>query len=67
MTHPEPLRCSFCGKSQHDVTLLIADALANICGECVDLATAVARHSRTGIAAHREMLPADIGLKWVVA
>ena len=32
-----PLRCSFCGKSQHDVQKLIAGPGVYICDECVGL------------------------------
>jgi hypothetical protein len=32
-----PLRCSFCGKSQHDVRKLIAGPSVFICDECVEL------------------------------
>jgi hypothetical protein len=31
------LYCSFCGKSQHEVTKLLAGPAVHICGECVDL------------------------------
>jgi len=31
------LFCSFCGKSQHEVTKLIAGPSVYICNECVDL------------------------------
>lgn len=31
------LHCDFCGKSQHDVRLLVAGQKANICNECVGL------------------------------
>ena len=34
---PVILYCSFCGKSQHEVTKLIAGPTAFICNECVDL------------------------------
>jgi ATP-dependent Clp protease ATP-binding subunit ClpX len=30
-----PMRCSFCGKSQHEVRSLLASAKANICEECI--------------------------------
>ncbi len=33
----EALRCSFCGKSQHDVVRLVAGPGVYICNECVDL------------------------------
>jgi ATP-dependent Clp protease ATP-binding subunit ClpX len=32
-----PLRCSFCGKSQHDVRKLIAGPTVYICDECIEL------------------------------
>jgi hypothetical protein len=31
------LRCSFCGKSQHEVSKLIAGPSVYICNECVDI------------------------------
>ena len=33
----DPLYCSFCGKSQHEVKKLIAGPTVFICDECVDL------------------------------
>ena len=32
-----PLNCSFCGKSQHEVRKLIAGPTVFICNECVEL------------------------------
>ena len=32
-----PLYCSFCGKSQHEVRKLIAGPTVFICNECVEL------------------------------
>ena len=32
-----PLYCSFCGKSQHEVRKLIAGPTVFICDECVEL------------------------------
>lgn len=38
MTHvKQPLHCSFCGKSQHDVRKLIAGPTVFICDECIEL------------------------------
>ena len=37
----QPLRCSFCSKSQHDVRSLIAGPGVYICDECVDLCTGI--------------------------
>ena len=36
----EILYCSFCGKSQHEVTRLLAGKLAHICDQCITLSTA---------------------------
>lgn len=33
----KPMCCSFCGKSQHDVTVLIAGPAVSICNECVEI------------------------------
>ena len=35
----EPLRCSFCGKSQRDVAKLVAGPAVQICSECVEICT----------------------------
>jgi hypothetical protein len=40
---PRPLRCSFCGKSQHDVRRLIAGPGVYICDECVEVCLDVIR------------------------
>jgi ATP-dependent Clp protease ATP-binding subunit ClpX len=37
--NPDPLRCSFYGKSQKQVKKLIAGPRVFICDECVDLST----------------------------
>src|ERR1700726_628684 len=37
------LHCSFCGKSQHRVSKLIAGPSAQICDECVELCTDIVR------------------------
>lgn len=34
---PPPLACSFCGKSQHEVSKLVAGPTSLICDECVEL------------------------------
>jgi ClpX C4-type zinc finger protein/glyoxalase superfamily protein len=38
---PQTLYCSFCGKSQHEVSKLVAGPTAFICDECVDICTDV--------------------------
>jgi hypothetical protein len=39
----DPLYCSFCGKSQHEVKRLVAGATSLICNECVELCTEIFR------------------------
>jgi ATP-dependent Clp protease ATP-binding subunit ClpX len=41
------LRCSFCGKHQHDVAKLVAGPGVYICDECVDLCTQIIAESMT--------------------
>ncbi len=39
-------RCSFCGKSQHEVKHLIAGPTVFICDECVDLCVTIIAEKR---------------------
>ena len=39
--------CSFCGKYQDDVLIMIAGPDVNICDECVDLCHEIVTKSRT--------------------
>ena len=39
------LYCSFCGKSQHEVTQLIAAPTVFICDECVELCASIVEKS----------------------
>jgi hypothetical protein len=41
-----PWYCSFCGKSQHEVSQLIAGPTVFICDGCVDLCTDIVRKER---------------------
>jgi ATP-dependent Clp protease ATP-binding subunit ClpX len=43
---PAVHRCSFCRKSQDDVSKLIAGVSANICDECVDVCLDIMRDDR---------------------
>ncbi|MDI9637523.1 ATP-dependent Clp protease ATP-binding subunit ClpX [Geitlerinema splendidum] len=43
-----PLYCSFCGKSQHEVRKLIAGPSVFICDECVDLCTDIIKEENKG-------------------
>jgi hypothetical protein len=47
----KPLFCSFCGKSQHEVAVLIAGPCVFICDECVKICNGV-------VAEKLEQLPA---------
>jgi ATP-dependent Clp protease ATP-binding subunit ClpX len=52
MTRPFPkeklLQCSFCGRSQRQVKILIAGPRSNICDGCVDICVAVVSESKAG-------------------
>jgi len=48
------LYCSFCGKSQHEVSKLIAGPSVYICDECVELCNDIIREEVKEIAPHRE-------------
>jgi ATP-dependent protease Clp ATPase subunit len=39
------LRCSFCGKSEHEVAKLVAGAKAYICDECIAIAERIVKSS----------------------
>lgn len=53
-----PLYCDFCGKSQHDVTKLIAGPKVFICNECVELCNDIIREET---AAEKPSNPNDLG------
>ena len=42
------LTCSFCRRSEHEVTNLVAGARAYICDECVDKCSAIIAAERQG-------------------
>lgn len=50
-----PLYCSFCGKSQHDVVVLIAGPTVFICDECTDLCASLAATHRVRKAIREEI------------
>lgn len=39
----QPLYCSFCGKVEHEVLVLVAGPTVFICNECVDLCVDIVR------------------------
>lgn len=43
---PRDLRCSFCNKSEHEVSQLIAGPSVHICDSCVGIAADIIRHSK---------------------
>lgn len=45
MVRRKPLRCSFCGRSENEVSKLVAGAKAYICDECVAIVTNIMRES----------------------
>ena len=58
------LYCGFCGKTQHEVDVLVAGPREFICDECIDLCVDIVR-SKTR-PAHRQMVGGDIGIREVV-
>jgi hypothetical protein len=43
---PRDLRCSFCNKSESEVSQLIAGPSVHICDSCVGIASDIIRHSK---------------------
>ena len=54
----EVLKCSFCGKTQHQVTKIIAGPGVYICTQCIDLCNQIVE-DEVG-AAHAPVLDAEI-------
>src|SRR3970282_1438234 len=53
-----PLYCSFCGKSQHEVRKLIAGPTVFICDECVELCMDIIREEhKTNLVKSRDGVP----------
>ena len=46
MARDDPLKCSFCGKSQGEVVKLVAGPGVYICDQCVDLAARIVDEER---------------------
>ena len=42
------LACSFCGRSEHEVTNLVAGPQVYICDACVDMCSAIIAAERAG-------------------
>jgi len=53
----KPLYCSFCARSQHEVTKLIAGPAVFICGECVGLcANIISQGAEAAMAANEKLM-----------
>ena len=53
------LRCSFCGKTQHEVKKLIVGPTVYICNECIELCTGIISEAQSGGKMHsKHELPA---------
>jgi ATP-dependent Clp protease ATP-binding subunit ClpX len=66
MTHRDGdlLRCSFCGKSQHEVRKLIAGPTVYICNECVEVCLDIIAEDRAQEAkSRRKVLPKPLEIK----
>ena len=50
------LRCSFCGKSQHEVRKLIAGPTVYICNECVEVCLDIIAEDRVHEAKSRQQV-----------
>lgn len=44
-----PVYCSFCGKPNHEVLVLIAGPSVGICAECVDLCAQIVAEKRAAL------------------
>jgi hypothetical protein len=56
-----PLYCSFCGKSQHEVRKLIAGPTVFICDECVDLCMDIIREeNKSSLTKSSDSIPTPI-------
>jgi ATP-dependent Clp protease ATP-binding subunit ClpX len=53
----EPLHCSFCGKSQHEVRKLIAGPTVYICDECVELCKDILQEEKSSLGKLRDGIP----------
>lgn len=56
---PPALHCSFCGKSQHEVTKLIAGPFVFICNECVDICNDVIANRPIADKGYKKLLERD--------
>ena len=67
MTQQRTLYCHFCGKSQKEVSKLIAGPMVYICDECIELsAQIITEEDPKGVGA-LEAIEMRIGEEWVFA
>ena len=59
----EPLRCSFCGKSQNEVKKLIAGPTVYICNECIDICNEIISDDQPEPVSARPPLPKPAEIK----
>jgi len=52
--------CGFCGKTQHEVKVMIAGPIANICNECVELSVALIREEKDPMFCHDKIMVEDL-------
>lgn len=60
MSEKRNLRCSFCGKSEHEVKLLIAATGVHICDECVALCAEIIQTKAIGDGFTPPLTAADV-------
>jgi len=58
---PRDLRCSFCNKSETEVSQLIAGPRVHICDACVAIATDIIEHSKRPPSPRRSRLASLLG------
>merc|ERR1712185_111529 len=62
-----PLYCSFCGKSQHEVKKLIAGPTVFICDECVELCMDIIREENKSVINNKlEGIPSPVEINKVL-
>lgn len=61
VAHEKLLHCSFCGKNQHEVEVMIADFDAFICNNCVDLCNELIAEFREEKERGEDEQPTELG------
>ena len=58
------MSCSFCGKTEQDVQVLIAGPGVSICDECVDLCQELVRKRRTPMTDEQKIIRLKEVIEW---